>query len=162
MKILLWIAIGLVVGAGLVSILVFKPTENNLQKTASSQQTATPSTTPQTTSSPSVQPSELSSGRYTAYTNTALSEKNYTKTILFFHAPWCPECRAFEQAIKTSTIPDGVQILKVDYDSSSDLKSKYGVTLQSTFVSVDESGQKIASWVGYGKNKSVETILSNL
>ena len=159
MRLFMWIALGLIVGAGLVSVIIFKPIGNNVQKTATSQQPA-PQTTPQTT--PATETSKLPSGRYTAYTSTALAENNYTKTILFFHAPWCPECRAFEQAIKSSSIPDGVQILKVDYDSSSDLKSKYGVTLQSTFVSVDESGQKIASWVGYGKDKSVESILSNL
>jgi len=36
-----------------------------------------------------------------------------------------------------SEIPENVNLLKVDYDNSTDLKEKYGVTMQHTFVLVD-------------------------
>lgn len=103
-----------------------------------------------------------SSGRYEQYAADKVGETGYTNTILFFYAAWCPECRAFKQAITSENIPDGVQVLEVNYDSSSDLKKKYGVTLQSTFVKVDSSGSQVSKWIGYGKNKSLETILDNL
>jgi thiol-disulfide isomerase/thioredoxin len=103
----------------------------------------------------------LGSGRYLDYQADAAASNEYDKTILFFYAPWCPECRAFEQAIQTSSIPDGVQILKVDYDNSSDLKKKYRVTLQTTFVHVDSNGNKLSLWVGYEKDKSIDIILEN-
>lgn len=110
-------------------------------------------------------PAIVAEGRFADY-----SEKNlqvgedcpaYSETILFFHAPWCPECRGFEKAIARDDIPAGVQILKVDYDSSTDLKKKYGVTIQSTFVSVDSDGNKLKLWSGYGKSKSVDAILES-
>lgn len=104
----------------------------------------------------------LQAGRYEPYGEAKLTNEGYETSVIFFHAPWCPECRAFESAIQDSTIPDGVQILKVDYDSATELREQYGVTLQSTFVSVSPDGALLSKWVGYGQDKSVEAILSNL
>lgn len=108
------------------------------------------------------EPGELAPGIYRAYSPDALSDPGYEQHILFFHASWCPECRAFEQAIESGPIPDGVQILKADYDAENELKERYEVTIQTTFVQVDADGEEIASWVGYGKDRSVETILDEL
>lgn len=104
----------------------------------------------------------VKAGRYTQYDASAVSSGEYKNTVLFFHAAWCPECRAFDKAISESTVPENIQILKVDYDKSTDLRKKYGVTLQSTFVSVNSNGDQIAKWVGYGKDKSANAVLSNL
>lgn len=70
--------------------------------------------------------------------------------ILFFHAPWCPSCRALESDIEAnlSEIPDGVHLLKTDYDSETDLKKKYGVVRQHTLVQVDSNGDKIVTFTG--------------
>ncbi len=102
-----------------------------------------------------------SSGRYTEYDAAKLSDTDYTTHILFFHAPWCPECRAFETAIQDSTIPNGIQFLKVDYDSAKELRKQHGVTTQTTFVRVDDSGMQQAKWIGYGKDKSIDAIIEN-
>lgn len=104
---------------------------------------------------------ELAEGRYIDYDQAAVSINGYEETILFFHASWCPECRAFEQEILANPIPDGVQVLKVDYDSSTDLRQRYGVTIQTTFVKVDDAGERISSWVGYGRDKSLDAVLEN-
>ncbi len=104
---------------------------------------------------------ELLKGRYTDYDAEKIAEAGYNDTVLFFYASWCPECRAFEQAIEASELPEGIQILKVDYDTATDLRKKYEVTLQSSFVSVTDNGDKITYWQGYGKDKSVEAILEN-
>ncbi|MFE7225128.1 thioredoxin family protein [Nocardioides sp. NPDC057577] len=100
-------------------------------------------------------------GRYVDYSETAVAEECYTDTILFFHASWCPECRAFEKAIESGTVPKKAQILKVDYDSDTDLRKKYEVTIQSTFVRVDATGERVKLWSGYGQDKSVDAILEN-
>lgn len=100
-------------------------------------------------------------GRYVDYSAEAVAEECYTDTILFFHAPWCPECRGFEEAIKSGEVPEGAQILKVDYDSATDLRKKYEVTIQSTFVRVDAAGKRVALWSGYGQDKSVDAIFEN-
>jgi hypothetical protein len=100
-------------------------------------------------------------GRYADYSAAAVADGCYTDTILFFHAPWCPECRGFEEAIKAGEVPEGAQILKVDYDSATDLRKQHGVTIQSTFVRVDPAGETVKLWSGYGKDKSVDAILEN-
>lgn len=70
--------------------------------------------------------------------------------ILFFHAPWCPTCKALDTNINASLtgIPANTKILKVDYDSSTELKKKYGVTYQHTLVQVDKDGNMITKWSG--------------
>jgi thiol-disulfide isomerase/thioredoxin len=100
-------------------------------------------------------------GRYIAYSEAVRADAGYSTTIIFFYAAWCPECRGFDQAINSGTIPAGVQILKVDYDSSQALRQRYGVTIQSTFVRVSSKGDKQTLWTGYGKEKSVDAILEN-
>jgi hypothetical protein len=122
------------------------------------------SSTPATTeSTPAEAPAEESTceGRYAEYSAAAVADECYTDTILFFHASWCPECRGFEEAIKGGTVPDGAQILKVDYDSATDLRKKHEVTIQSTFVRVDSSGERVKLWSGYGQDKSVDAVLEN-
>ena len=91
-------------------------------------------------------------------------EHAYRKTILFFHAPWCGDCQAFDKVLREGPIPAGVQILKVDYDSRQDLRQKYGVTKQSTFVELDDDDDDHNHdiWVGYGQEKSINAILRNL
>ncbi len=70
-------------------------------------------------------------------------------TVLFFHASWCPSCRAAEANFqKDDFSKTDLSILKVDFDSSTDLRKKYGVTSQHTFVQVDASGELIAKWGG--------------
>ncbi len=103
-----------------------------------------------------------SEGRYAGYIQSSLADPGYDTNIVFFFAPWCPECRAFKEAITSFDIPAGVQFLETDFDSSTDLKKQYGVTLQSTFVRVDDGGSLQKKWVGYGKEKSTETILNNV
>lgn len=101
-------------------------------------------------------------GVYQDYSAEAVADTSYETTILFFHASWCPECRAFDEAIQDQGVPDGVQILKTDYDTEQDLKEKYGITIQSSFVKVDPDGNELSKWVGYGEDRSVDTILEQL
>ncbi|MBT9255306.1 thioredoxin family protein [Phycicoccus sp. KQZ13P-1] len=81
------------------------------------------------------------------YTEQAASRAG-TKVVYFFHATWCPTCWATEKAIARGGIPDGLTVVKVDFDSEGDLRKKYGVTTQHTFVQVDASGAEVAKWTG--------------
>ena len=71
-----------------------------------------------------------------------------TKVVYFFHASWCPSCRATEKAIDAVGVPAGLTVVKVDYDSETDLRKTYGVTQQHTFVQVDGAGKELAKWSG--------------
>ena len=68
--------------------------------------------------------------------------------VLFFHAPWCPSCRATEQAIRKTGVPAGLTLVKVDFDTQTALRKTYGVTQQHTFVQVDGTGAELAKWTG--------------
>lgn len=154
-KIILVVALVLVIFASLVLVLLLQPKE----------EAGAPAVDKMVVPEgqiPSAEQAATIEGRYLPYTEAELAGSEYQTNVLFFYAAWCPECRAFDEAIKASEIPDGVQILQVDYDAATDLRQQYGVTLQSTFVSVTADGAAQATWVGYGKDKSVDAILENL
>lgn len=89
-------------------------------------------------------------GAYVDYSSDVIANTTGTK-VLFFHAPWCPQCRALESDIKNQTIPEGVTIIKVDYDSNQALRQKYGVTIQTTLVKVDDNGELVEKYVAYNE-----------
>lgn len=102
----------------------------------------------------------MEKGGYREYAADQLSFAKSGHVVLFFHAPWCPTCRAADADItaKAGTIPSDVLILKTDYDTNTELKKKYGVTYQHTFVEVDENGTLIQKWSG----GELDTILSKV
>ncbi len=94
-------------------------------------------------------------GTYLRYQSSLLDPNK--KNILFFQADWCPSCRALDSDINQnlSQIPADTQILIVKYDSQSgatneelELKDKYQIMYQHTFVQVDENGNELAKWAG--------------
>lgn len=87
-------------------------------------------------------------GRYIDYSENAIASSAGTK-LLFFHAPWCQQCRDLETDIKKDGVPNGTTIIKVDYDTNQALRRKYGVTLQTTFVKIDDNGNEIEKFVAY-------------
>ena len=90
-------------------------------------------------------------GSYEAYSSEKVAMASAThQVVLFFRAGWCPSCRAVDADIKAnmSKIPASLTILDVDYDNSTALKQKYGVTYQHTFVQVDSNGNLIKKWSG--------------
>ena len=91
-------------------------------------------------------------GKYSEYTQADFDAAKDMKRVLFFAAKWCSTCMATHKAFqdKPDAVPAGVAVFKVDYDSSTDLKAKYGVPHMDTFVQVDKDGQKIALWNGGG------------
>lgn len=90
-------------------------------------------------------------GSYEPYASAkiALASSSHN-VVLFFRASWCPTCRAIDADIKAhlKDIPASLTILDVDYDNSTELKKKYGVTYQHTFVQVDAQGNMIKKWSG--------------
>lgn len=90
----------------------------------------------------------MAKGSYTTYDQAKLANAESGKVVLFFHAPWCPTCKEANKNFEASTAPNGLTLLKVDYDSSNDLKKKYGVTYQHTFVQVDKDGNLLKKWNG--------------
>lgn len=71
-----------------------------------------------------------------------------TDVVLFFNAAWCSTCKVARDNIESdlSAIPSDLTIVLVDFDSAQDLRKKYGVTVQHTFVQVDPAGNELAKW----------------
>ncbi|MCL9972150.1 MAG: thioredoxin family protein [Candidatus Pacebacteria bacterium] len=92
----------------------------------------------------------MSAGSYEAYAPEKLAKASEGDVVLFFRASWCPTCRTLDSDIKKNAgaIPKGVTILDVNYDDSTALKQKYGVTQQHTLVQVAADGSVIGKWSG--------------
>lgn len=103
---------------------------------------------------------EESAGTYEEYSAEKVASAD-GDVVLFFHAKWCPTCRALDSQISNnlSDIPSDVTILKVDYDSATDLRQQYGVTVQHTLVQVDSSGNLVSKWTG---SSSLDSVVSQI
>ena len=85
---------------------------------------------------------EMMHSVYRDYTADRFAElKGDQKFALFFHAPWCPTCRALEANILNNAeqLKEGV-ILKADYDSEVALKKEYGIRVQTSVVFFNADG----------------------
>lgn len=89
-------------------------------------------------------------GSYEAYSPEKLARAAEGDVVLFFKADWCPTCRALDADITENIghIPSGVSILTVDYDTETELRQRYGVTVQHTLVQVSDDGSMIKKWSG--------------
>ncbi len=101
--------------------------------------------------------------RYVDYSQSAFAEaanKN-KKIIYYFHANWCPVCRPLDKEFSTNMdkIPAGFVVLKTDYDKEVDLKKKYNVTYQHTFIQVDPLGREITRWSGGGITELTKNVM---
>lgn len=105
----------------------------------------TPEAEPETSAAAPEAPVE---GAYVDYTDGVI-EATAGPKVLFFHASWCPKCRALDEELRADGAPDGLTVFKVDYDGRTDLRQKYDVTLQTTVVFVDDRGELISSTVLY-------------
>jgi len=80
------------------------------------------------------------------------SKENYTNSdvVLFFNATWCSTCKIardnFESDLKS--IPSNLAIVLVDFDTEKELRKKYGVTIQHTFIQIDKEGNQLTKWSG--------------
>ncbi len=88
-----------------------------------------------------------SAGTYLPYSAGAVATSNADHILLSFSATWCPSCRALDADIvkNAESIPEGVVIYKVDYDTSAELKRKYGVTTQHSIIEINKSGEALST-----------------
>lgn len=159
--IVIGIVLLLLVGGGFLML-------NNSNSSTTENQVATqPNTIQNETadSQPAVQADNSSlAQRYVDYSEANLSNatENDGKAVLFFAAlAWCPSCQAADKDIQANfdKVPNDVTILKVDYDTAKDLKQKYAITMQDTFVQVDGQGEEVTRWNSGGQG--VQALLAN-
>jgi thiol-disulfide isomerase/thioredoxin len=99
-------------------------------------------------------------GSFSSYDSAKLVNAEKGKVVLFFSAAWCPTCQEANKNLNASSAPEGLTLLKLDYDNSNDLKKKYGVTYQHTYVQVDKDGNLIKKWSGSTTYDQIEKQLN--
>lgn len=92
-------------------------------------------------------------GQYESYKLEKLTFAREGRVVLFFNASWCETCSGFEDELKQFALPENVLLLSVDFDQNQDLRKKYGVALQHTFIEVDGEGNVLKRWSGGGIEK---------
>jgi thiol-disulfide isomerase/thioredoxin len=90
-----------------------------------------------------------------AYEADAATFHEAGDVVLFFNASWCPTCRATVESLDADGVPVGLTVVSVDYDAATDLKKQYGVTVQHTFVQVDEQGNQLAKFTGAPSGEAI-------
>lgn len=163
--------IGGVVVIGLIGVVVLLPNKKDMRTSqdsayvpisapATDDQGRVMSTTPAAQPGGSVQAGQAQQLSYTGDLEMISALANRGPTILFFKAGWCPTCGVAQEDIdqNLADLPENVSIVTVDYDAETELKEKYGVTYQHTFVQIDNAGEKVSLWNGGG----VQEIAQNL
>jgi thiol-disulfide isomerase/thioredoxin len=151
------LVIGLVAGV-LVIAAVSAVVANTLQKDMANQTNTVQAPEEETPDQPATQ--APANGTYTDYSVAKVNAAKGTK-ILFFHASWCPQCRALDKSIKEGQIPADTTIFKVDYDTNQVLRQQYGVTIQTTLVKIDADGKLLAKYVAY-EHPTLQALIDNL
>lgn len=90
---------------------------------------------------------DTDSGTYQEYDAEAIAKSDADRIFLSFSATWCPSCRALDADIlaNASDIPPNVEIYKVDYDTATDLKRQYGITVQHSIIEINSDGEAVGS-----------------
>jgi thiol-disulfide isomerase/thioredoxin len=99
---------------------------------------------------------QATAGTFSEYSEAALASADGSVVLAFF-ADWCSTCKAAKKDINAQLdeIPGGLSILDVDFDNSAELRKKYKVTTQHTYVQVDAAGNMIKSWRGGNTLESI-------
>lgn len=105
------------------------------------------------------------STRYIDYSSDNLTKAtaNNGKAVIWFAAlAWCPSCQAADRDFKAhfDKVPKDVTIMKINYDTAKELKQKYAITMQDTFIQIDSKGSEIIRWNSGGQG--TEALLANL
>lgn len=147
------IATVLIIVVVVIGLVIFLPGGESSNKDIEKQETNSPTTT-------NITPAETA-GQYIEYSDDLLTNSTLGTKILFFHASWCPQCRELEDSIEMGDIPSGVTIIKVDYDDNQSLRSRYGVTIQTTLIKIDNEGNLLEKYVAYD-SPSLTAVVENL
>lgn len=92
------------------------------------------------------------------FTPSKITFADQKKVVLFFNAPWCVTCNELVLELPTIEIPDDVLFLSLDFDTEIELRKKYRVALQHTFVEVNSKGELIQKWAGGSLKEALEKL----
>jgi thiol-disulfide isomerase/thioredoxin len=82
--------------------------------------------------------------------------------ILFYNAYWCSTCKAARDGFESGLgeIPEDLTIVLVDFDENTEMRKKYDVIVQHTFVQIDSAGNELQRWYGSTTVAEIEEKIS--
>ncbi len=95
--------------------------------------------------------------------NLAKATASNGRAVIWFAAlAWCPSCQASDRDFKAhfDKVPKDVTIMKINYDTAKELKQKYAITMQDTFIQIDSKGSEIIRWNSGGQG--TDALIANL
>jgi thioredoxin 1 len=143
------IGIAVAVVAAAIAFTVIPRDDEPNAPASSTENTEVPSSEDREPSASNTTFAEGFSERYQLYSEQTLAAAGRDDAVvLFFNASWCSTCKVLRDDIAANqqSIPEGVLILLVDYDDSTEMKQKYGVVSQHTLVQVDHTGDGFLRW----------------
>ena len=148
---------GLILTAALATACSSAATSDPTSATPSAPSTsASASKAPQTAAAPAVAEKD----GYVSLAAYEADKSAYAQgdVVLFFNASWCSTCQEANRNFDASEAswPNGLTVVKVDYDDNSELKQKYGVTVQHTFVQISPDGSAVNKWTGSNEVAQIE------
>lgn len=127
-----------------------EPSVQNESKKSNS--SPTPSSKAKSDAKPAATAKAEEPGYYLTFQEYEKSKDRFQNSdvVLFFNANWCSTCKIARDNIESNleSIPANLAIVVVDFDSETDLRKKYGVTIQHTFIQIDKDGNELAKWAG--------------
>ena len=86
---------------------------------------------------------------FTTLKDAMMGPKDQT-VVYFFAATWCPDCQATYKDLKVNfgMLPMDFKLVIVNYDKNPDLRKRYGITAQHTFLTLGPAGEKKKVWAG--------------
>lgn len=96
---------------------------------------------------------------YKEYSTELIKNNSSKNIVLFFHANWCSTCQAFEKKVLSEKIPEDILILKIDFDTENELRKKYNILTQTSFVLIDSNWNLLKRWIW---SKWIEDIIKQV
>lgn len=94
--------------------------------------------------------SSAAHGNYITYQEYTDNTEQYSNSrlVYFFRTGWCFACKVVAAELKANlaVIPENTTFVEVDFDTQTELRDKYNVATQTTFVQVDSKGESVAQW----------------
>jgi thiol-disulfide isomerase/thioredoxin len=101
---------------------------------------------------------------YISYETYSASPEKYSASnvVLFYNAYWCSTCKAARDGFESGLgeIPEDLTIVLVDFDENTEMRKKYDVIVQHTFVQIDSAGNELQRWYGSTTVAEIEEKIS--
>lgn len=104
----------------------------------------------QTATTPGKQQVQQESGAHITLADYMANQPKYQdyQLIYFFKTDWCFVCNVVKADMRANPtrLPAKTVFVEVDFEKDTELRQKYNVQQQASFVQVDEAGKQIAEW----------------